>query len=207
MKAKTHLSQNKSRGGFTLVEMLVVIGMIAALAGISFPVYKSIQKKVEKQKILMMYSSIERATDDFETEYNYLPYVENTYPVNSPSSYYWGDPSFPRFIGILMGLENTKNFKTIKFLEVEEAVGSGSTAGPGPCGYKNGVVISGESAILFSQYGMHFAAKLDHEMDGDVFCNTLNETVTGKKIIFWTPGEPLWDKTRPGWIKSWEITQ
>ena len=49
MKAKTHLSQNKSRGGFTLVEMLVVISMIAALAGISFPVYRSIQKKVEKQ--------------------------------------------------------------------------------------------------------------------------------------------------------------
>ena len=54
MKAKTHLSQNKSRGGFTLVEMLVVIGMIAALAGISFPVYKTIQKKVEKQQLKIL---------------------------------------------------------------------------------------------------------------------------------------------------------
>ena len=81
MKAKTHLSQAKSRGGFTLVEMLVVIGMIAALAGISFPVYRAIQKKVEKQQLQMMYSSVERAVDNFETEYNYLPYVGALIPV------------------------------------------------------------------------------------------------------------------------------
>ena len=54
MKAKTNVSKAKSRRGFTLVEMLVVIGMIAALAGISFPVYRSIQKKVEKQQLQMM---------------------------------------------------------------------------------------------------------------------------------------------------------
>ena len=53
MKAKTNVSKAKSRRGFTLVEMLVVIGMIAALAGISFPVYRSIQKKVEKQQLEM----------------------------------------------------------------------------------------------------------------------------------------------------------
>ncbi len=57
MKAKTNVSKTKSRRGFTLVEMLVVIGMIAALAGISFPVYRSIQKKVEKQQVEMMYTS------------------------------------------------------------------------------------------------------------------------------------------------------
>ena len=60
MKAKTNVSKAKSRRGFTLVEMLVVIGMIAALAGISFPVYKSIQKKVEKQQLQMMLNSLER---------------------------------------------------------------------------------------------------------------------------------------------------
>ena len=54
MKAKTNVSKTKSRRGFTLVEMLVVIGMIAALAGISFPVYRSIQKKVEKQQLEMI---------------------------------------------------------------------------------------------------------------------------------------------------------
>ena len=75
MKAKTHLAQNKSRGGFTLVEMLVVIGMIATLAGISFPVYRSIQKKMDKQSLLMGMQAITRAVDNFETEYNYLPYI------------------------------------------------------------------------------------------------------------------------------------
>ena len=79
MKAKTNVSKTKSRRGFTLVEMLVVISMIAALAGISFPVYRGIQNKVEKQQVLMMYSSVERAVDNFETEYNYLPYIGAAY--------------------------------------------------------------------------------------------------------------------------------
>ena len=83
MKAKTHLSQAKSRGGFTLVEMLVVIGMIAALAGISFPVYRGIQKKVEKQQFIMI-TAIDNAVENFETEYNYLPHVA-AYPGGDAS--------------------------------------------------------------------------------------------------------------------------
>ena len=60
MKAKTNVSKAKSRRGFTLVEMIVVIGMIAALAGISFPVYKVDSEEGGEAAVAMMYS-VDRA--------------------------------------------------------------------------------------------------------------------------------------------------
>ena len=206
MKAKTHLSQVKSRGGFTLVEMLVVISMIAALAGISFPVYRSIQKKVEKQQTQMFYASIERAVDNFESEYNHLPYSGSSYPTED-NTLFWANPLLSQVFGVLLGVESTQNFKKIEFLEPVLAEGSGPAAAPGPAGYKNGFVIdeSAGTAVLYNAYGIHYAGCIDHDLDGETYCNTLPETVTGKKIILWTPNFAAWDKTNPDWIKSWEF--
>jgi prepilin-type N-terminal cleavage/methylation domain-containing protein len=203
MNASTKTSKSKKSRGFTLVEMLVVIGMIAALAGVSFPVYRSIQKKVEKQQVQMMFTSIERAVDDFETEYNHLPYAGSSYPT-ADATHYWDNPVLGKIFGVLMGLESSQNFKKIEFLEIQLAEGSGPAAAPGPAGYKNGVVVDGDTATLYGPHGVHYAGCLDHDMDGDTYCNTLPETVIGKKIIFWTPNFPAWNKTKPDWIKSWE---
>ena len=143
MKAKTHLSQNKSRGGFTLVEMLVVIGMIAALAGISFPVYKSIQKKVERTQYNMMVSGISRAVENFELEYNYLPD-----PGGAASAGMGGDCHLntdalrTQFITILVGQEGAVNFKKIRFFECNEAKG-------GPGNYHSGIVDNGNGTSSF----------------------------------------------------------
>jgi prepilin-type N-terminal cleavage/methylation domain-containing protein len=159
MKAKTHLFQNKSRGGFTLVEMLVVIGMIATLAGISFPVYKSIQNKVEKQKVQMLFTSVERAVDNFQTEYNYLPYPTSwgNYPnttagFSSTSDGDWVDSrqgEMTEMVTILAGLGNNINFKQIKFLESED------------------MVISGNTATLYDPWGFeYFGMRVDYNLDG-----------------------------------------
>ena len=121
MKAKTHLSQAKSRGGFTLVEMLVVISMIAALAGISFPVYRSIQKKVERMEYEAGLASIERALDNFQTEYNYYP---SGIGVEQWDGEYLSTAAhMTRFITVLAGAEADAgiatpiNFKGIAFLD------------------------------------------------------------------------------------------
>jgi prepilin-type N-terminal cleavage/methylation domain-containing protein len=202
MKAITNVSKAKSRRGFTLVEMLVVISMIAALAGVSFPVYRSIQAKVERQRIQMMYTSIERAVDNFETEYNYMPHCEAAYPAGD-SQYYWLNSQSSQFLGILMGLESSKNFKKIKFLEIDEAEGSGpgSTTDKGPHGYRNGVKISGVYATLYSPYGMHYAFRLDLNGDGEIAnCRigwnggVTDPMVTGKKIALHTVSGSIWAK-------------
>ena len=163
MKAKTHLSQAKSRGGFTLVEMLVVVGMIAALAGISFPVYRSIQQKVEKQQVVMMWSSLERAVDNFETEYNYLPYVSAAYPsADTLLKEEAGDVT--SFTSILAGVGTNCNLKKIKFFEYREPKG-------GPGNYTGGLLVTDTQAILYRPHLRNGAPseyrRMNVDYDGD----------------------------------------
>jgi prepilin-type N-terminal cleavage/methylation domain-containing protein len=195
MKAKKHLSQNKSRGGFTLVEILVVIGMIATLAGISFPVYRGIQKKMDKQSLSMGMQAITRAVDNFETEYNYLPYIGTSYPTTTADRLddmghvlKEEDGDFSDFISMLMGLpNNTCNFKKIKFFEFKEASG-------GPGNYKDGLHISGTTATLYDLWGQqHRRVYLDYNLDGQIpFLldkNNVSLSILGKKCYVFSRGE------------------
>jgi prepilin-type N-terminal cleavage/methylation domain-containing protein len=145
MKAKTHLSQNKSRGGFTLVEMLVVIGMIGALAGISFPVYKSIQKKVEGQKLAMTMNTFEMAIENFDTEYNYLPFVAGA-PLRGGDVWLKTSAHISSLTTIMVGAEDTVNFKKIKFFETSEAKGSAGN-------YKDGLHESAGVVTYYTPWG------------------------------------------------------
>jgi prepilin-type N-terminal cleavage/methylation domain-containing protein len=206
MNASIKISQSKESKGFTLVEMLVVIGMIAALAGVSFPVYRSIQSKVEMQQLEMVFGSIERAVENFETEYNYLPYAAAAYPAND-EWIRWGDNDI--FVGTLMGLESTKNFKRIDFLEIAEAKGSGPHASPGPAGYTDGVVDNGDgTAALYSPSGMKYIFIVDHNLDGEITSVFPGGgVVTDKKIIFWTTLNTVWNNgSTDNWIANYPHT-
>ena len=164
MKAKTNVSKAKSRRGFTLVEMLVVIGMIAALAGISFPVYRSIQKKLDKQRMAMTYVALGKAIDNFETEYNYLPYIGAAYP-DADANYYTLNAvnTFDQFLGVLMGRGNTSNFKQIEFFSTSEAEGSAPN-------FKSGIVDNGDGTVtLYTPWGgLSHGCRLDLNTDGVV---------------------------------------
>lgn len=199
MKAKTHLSQAKSRGGFTLVEMLVVIGMIAALAGISFPVYRGIQKKVEKQKVLMMFTAIDNAVENFETEYTYLPYVGSAYPAVEPNFTFQNTSAFTTVLAGGYSAANAANFKAIQFFEWEEPEGNA------PNNYKNGLLITGQgaakTATLYTPWGGeydHFT--LDYDMDGQTWLPFAGGVkAPSVKIVFlldWGP-DSAWAPTNP----------
>ena len=185
MKAKTNVSKAKSRRGFTLVEMLVVIGMIAALAGISFPVYKSIQEKVERQAISMDLASLDRAVDNFETEYNYLPYI-GAYPA-ADSQY--DSAQIQQWMGVLVGAESVVNFRQIKFFEPREAKGSAGS-------YHSGLLTNNDGSVIFyTPWGTEILRmRIDHNMDGIInFAYGLGDTETSLKYIYYEQGpDGLW---------------
>lgn len=188
MKAKTNVSKAKSRRGFTLVEMIVVISMIAALAGISFPVYRSIQKKVEKSRATMLIGQLERAIDNFETEYNHLPYIGAAYPGVDQVLVGETANDVSDLMTVLVGEGTNCNFKKITFFEWDEPKG-------GPGNYKDGLLISGGRATLYSPWGWEYQRmRLDYTADGEMpYPYDGSKTVYGKKMIIWDTGsDGLW---------------
>ena len=192
--------KNHSRG-FTLIELLVVIGIIATLGAISFPVYTGMKKKMDKQELKMMYNSIEIAVENFETEYNYLPYAQAAYPA-ADSIYNHIGSTMDILTGMLMGLESTKNFKQIKFLELKDAEGSGPHAAPGPAGYRDGVVdMNDGTARLYNSNGLIYAARIDHNLDGEIAHPFGGEVINGYKIVLYSPLS-AWALPYSDWIAS-----
>ena len=209
MKAKTHLSQNKSRGGFTLVEMLVVIGMIAALAGLSFPVYRGIQKKVDKTKFEMMLGSLERAVDNFETEYNYLPYIGSSYPASDTSFVYKSESGhLEDFFSVLVAPEGASaavmgaNFKRIRFFECQEAEG-------GPGSYENGLLVTNTTATLYTPWGDQYKRlRLDYSGDGKMVnpWATSEEHITKIMLYDWGPDDSWGARYSGDWDDNFSNT-
>ena len=60
---------------FTLVEMLVVIVVIAILAGIAFPVIGGMNRKGKETKARAEINAIVTAIKQYETDYGTLPYI------------------------------------------------------------------------------------------------------------------------------------
>ena len=186
MKASQKRILRKFGRGWTLVEMLVVVGMIGSLAAISFPVYKSIQKRVEKQQTEMMWSSLERAVDNFETEYNHMPYVGNVYP-DADFLFKEENGDITKFTSILAGVGTNCNFKKIKFFEYKEPKG-------GPGSYKDGLLVNNTQATLYKPWLVDNAPAeyrrtlLDNNMDGEVA--NMTALVTGGP---WKVNFVMWD--------------
>jgi prepilin-type N-terminal cleavage/methylation domain-containing protein len=157
MNASIKISQSKESKGFTLVEMLVVIGMIAALAGVSFPVYRSIQKKVEGRAVSMELTSLDRAVDNFVTEYTYMPYIGSSYPTADAQ---YNSAQIREWMGVLVGAESVVNFKRIKFFEPREVKG-------GPGSYHSGLLTNNDgSVIYYTPWGTELLVmRVDHNMD------------------------------------------
>ena len=87
-RANAEMEMNR-RGAFTLIELLVVIAIIAVLAGLSFPVFSSIQNTAKKTQAKNDLTQIVTAVNAFYTEYGKYPLatVDTTYgkaaPVNN----------------------------------------------------------------------------------------------------------------------------
>lgn len=110
-----------SRLGFTLIEMLIVISIIAILAGLAFPAVNGAIHSARKAQAKSTVAQIAAAVSAYETEYGKLPQLDDT---NVDVA----------FINILTGQDTDENPRRIVFLEASEwKKGKGGTNGRGYC--------------------------------------------------------------------------
>lgn len=73
------------RGGFTLVELLVVIVIIAILAGIAFPAFSGVIESGKKARAAAMCNQLATGMQAYYTEYNRWPSIGSSGEISNAS--------------------------------------------------------------------------------------------------------------------------
>lgn len=76
----------RARGGFTLVELLVVISIIALLAGLSLSVTQGALAKARKVQAQVLLKTMQTGILAYQAEYGRLPLYEVYYPAATASA-------------------------------------------------------------------------------------------------------------------------
>ncbi|MFK7909850.1 MAG: prepilin-type N-terminal cleavage/methylation domain-containing protein [Akkermansiaceae bacterium] len=166
----------KHRRGFTLVELLVVIAIIAILAALGTPAILAQLKKAKIAKSQGVCQAFEVAVNNFESEYNFLPYSGSAPNADTEIR------SNTDIMSVLAGLEDEVNFKKIKFFELGEPKGSSEAS------YKDGMHVSGNSAKLYDPWGEPYYLELDYDYDGQIKNPYEAGEFIRKKAICWSKG-------------------
>ena len=159
--------------GFTLVEMLVVIAIIAVLAGILVPVIARAKTKAKVATVRIQMAELDGAIKSYNNDYERYP-MPKTDPAD-PKVFkpnIWGDSSFHALFGrghdngkvmeILTGNNPSRNPKKNKYLAPKESGANASTMKGNRMG---GVSTEGR---YFDPFGNEFVISMDKNRDG--FC-------------------------------------
>ena len=153
---------------FSLVELLVVIGIIALLASLIFPAISMVKENARKTQAMAMASNLVMAIKQYETTYGLLPVSSSSFPATPASNEYIKDnTTYDLLIAILSQVDGpnssdkTKgNLRKTRFIEV-------------PSEYSTTVPYQ-------DPWGNRFRIGIDSDYDKDVegfASSTLNGTV------------------------------
>ena len=179
------IKSNRRRNGFTLVELLVVITIIAVLAGAGFAAGNAAIQKAKKTTALATCIAIESAVNNFYTEYGSMP---SEITDDNPSPLQTNSPDGLKLVKVLLGTDDAAslllNPRQIKFLSVKEGKGKKG----GLIYDKTGVNIDG----LFDPWGGPFNVVLDGNYDEKVKVkptgSSSDVTLNGRRAGVWSEG-------------------
>ena len=164
------------KAGFTLVELLVVIAIIAVLAAIAMPAILGMLEKGKITKAAGVCNAFEVAVNNFESEYNYLPYSGTAPSADEELR------SDQDIVTVLAGVEDVINPKQIRFFE------QGDPKGNSPSNYKDGMKITATTARLYDPWGEPYYITIDYDYDGQVDSPYTGDDPINKSVICWSRG-------------------
>lgn len=180
------------RSGFTLVELLVVVAIIALLAGVALPSFGSIFKKMKREQGRTLGIQLVNSVKNYYTEYS-------KYPLPGDAS--GGEVTPVRtdeiLTGTLMGTDEAMNPKKIRFLPDLKPVEEG-----GGFGLKS----SGDLISIVDPWSEEYYVIMDADYSQDIDNPDTTSTTTKlyQGVLVFSAGE---DKDPSTWednIKTWD---
>ena len=117
----TEINQSDdSPSGFTLIELMVVIAIIAVLAGLTFAAIGSAITKAKNQRQTVQLKCLSAAMQTYRSEYRAWPYSSNDYSAGLKILIYSNGPNGNRIVIENMSAGSSANFRDIQFVNMND---------------------------------------------------------------------------------------